>query len=382
VSYRVLHVTSSFPRHRDDAVAPFLLDLARAQAADGMRVTVVAPHDEGLAMREVIDDVEIVRARYAPDRAERLAYRGGLLANVRDPRRAALVPALVATLASAVRKVDRAQRPDVVHAHWWLPAGLAALTAHAPLVVTLHGSDVALARHRAIAPLARAVTSRAAFVSAVSEPLLAEARGVLTLDPARSGVVRMPVVIDTTRPATAPPAGPPWRLVAVGRASREKGFDVLLEALAIARAQGLDATVDIVGDGPERAALSAQRDRLGLGAVVAFVDALPRHDLHERIMAAHALVVPSRHEGLGLVAVEALALRRPVIASRTGGLVEVVTPGSGVLVPPDDAPALAAALRGLPLADPPYPAPAVRMHDLAAVVAAHREVYERAVATS
>jgi hypothetical protein len=129
VSYRVLHVTAPFPRHRDDAVAPFLLDLARAQAAEGMRVTVVAPHDEGLPLKEVFDGVEVVRARYAPDRAERLAYRGGLLANVRDPRRAALVPALVATLATATRRMDRAQRPDVVHAHWWLPAGLAALTA-------------------------------------------------------------------------------------------------------------------------------------------------------------------------------------------------------------------------------------------------------------
>ena len=76
-----------------------------------MRVTVVAPHDEGLPMREVLDDVEVVRARYAPDRAERLAYRGGLLANVRDPSRALLVPALVASLAAAVRKMDRANDP-------------------------------------------------------------------------------------------------------------------------------------------------------------------------------------------------------------------------------------------------------------------------------
>jgi glycosyltransferase involved in cell wall biosynthesis len=382
VSYRVLHVTSSFPRHRHDAVAPFLLDLARAQAADGMRVTVVAPHDEGLPMREVLDDVEVVRARYAPDRAERLAYRGGLLANVRDPRRAVLAPALVASLAAAVRKVDRAQRPDVVHAHWWLPAGLAALAANAPVVVTLHGSDVALARRGAIASLGRAVTRRAAFVAAVSEPLLAEAREVLNLDPARSGVVRMPVVVDAIGRAGALRAGPPWRLIAVGRASREKGFDVLLEAFAIARADGLDATLEIVGTGPERVPLSEQRDRLGLVAAVAFIEPLPRDALHERIAAAHALVVPSRHEGLGLVAVEALALRRPVIASRVGGLVEVVTPGSGVLVPPEDASALAAALRALPLPDPPYPAPAVRLHDPAAVVAAHREVYERAVASS
>jgi hypothetical protein len=62
--------------------------------------------------------------------------------------------------------------------------------------------------------------------------------------------------------------------------------------------------------------------------------------------------------------------------------VEVVTSGSGVLVPVDDAAALAAALRALPLPDPPYPAPAVRLHDPAAVVAAHRDVYERAVARS
>ncbi len=333
-------------------------------------------------MREVIDEVEVVRARYAPDRAEQLAYRGGLLANARDPRRAVLIPALVTSLAAATRKVDRAQRPDVVHAHWWLPAGLAAMTANAPVVVTLHGSDVALAHRGPMAPVGRAVTRRAAFVAAVSEPLLAQAREVLALDPARSGVVRMPVVVDAARAAPSPPAGPPWRLVAVGRASREKGFDVLLEALAAARAVGLDATLEIIGGGPERVRLAEQRDRLGLRAVVAFVEPLPRGDLHERIAAAHALVVPSRHEGLGLVAVEALALRRPVIASRVGGLVEVVTSGSGLLVPPEDASALAAALSALPLPDPPYPAPAVRLHDPAAVVAAHRDVYERAVASS
>ena len=123
---------------------------------------------------------------------------------------------------------------------------------------------------------------------------------------------------------------------------------MLLEAFAIARADGLDATLEIVGTGPERVPLSEQRDRLGLVAAVAFIEPLPRDALHERIAAAHALVVPSRHEGLGLVAVEALALRRPVIASRVGGLVEVVAPGSGVLVPPEDASALAAALPRAP----------------------------------
>ncbi|HMK12794.1 MAG TPA: glycosyltransferase [Acidimicrobiales bacterium] len=383
MSYRVLHVTSSFPRHPDDPIAPFLLDLARGEAADGMQVTVVAPHDAGLPRREWFGDVEVVRAKYAPDGYERLAYRGGLLATARDPRVAPLVPGLIGALATTARRIARDQHPDVVHAHWWLPSGLAALAARpAPVVITLHGSDVGLAARASVAPVARAVTARAAFVAAVSKPLLEQARASLRLDPARSGVVRMPIVVDTDAGEATPPPGPPWHLVAVGRASPEKGFDVLVDAVARARALGADVTLDVIGTGPEREALIAQRDRIGLADVVAFVDPLPRPELHRRMAQAHAVVVPSRSEGLGLVAVEALALGRPVIASRTGGLPEVVTPGAGLLVPPGDAAALAEALRVLPIAAPPREARGVTRHELTAVVAAHREMYARAVATS
>ena len=72
-----------------------------------------------------------------------------------------------------------------------------------------------------------------------------------------------------------------------------------------------------------------------------FLGPLPRAALYERMATAHAVVVPSRREGLGLVAVEALALGRPVIASQVGGLPEVVTAGTGMLVPPEDPAALA-----------------------------------------
>jgi len=376
-------VTSSFPRHPDDPVAPFLLDLARAQVADGMRVTVVCPHDESLPVREWLGDVEVVRARYAPERFERLAYRGGLLATARDPAAALLVPGLVAALATTARRVANDDRPDVIHAHWWLPSGLAALAARrSPLVITLHGSDVGLAERPGVGVLAHAVASRARFVAAVSDPLLQAARAALRLDPARSGVVRMPVGVDSSHAPGSPEAGPPWRLVAVGRASPEKGFDVLLDALHIARRDGADVTLEIVGDGPERAVLEAQCGQLGLRGAVRFVGPLPRAALYERMAASHAVVVPSRREGLGLVAVEALALGRPVIASEVGGLPEVVTPGTGILVPAEDPVALAHALRSVPLPSPPAGAPAVAAHATATVVAAHRDMYARAIATS
>ncbi len=229
--------------------------------------------------------------------------------------------------------------------------------------------------------IGRAVTARAAYVAAISRPLLDEARDVLDLDASRSGVVHMPIVVDAS--AVRPmPEGPPWRLIAVGRASPEKGFDVLLDAMALARDRGAAIRLEVISGGPERAALEARRARHRLEDLVSFVDPLPRADLHARIAAAHAIVVPSRREGLGLVAVEALALDRPVIASRAGGLEEVVTSGTGVLVAPGDVDALARALCSMPLPSPPRPAPAVAQHDMAAVVAAHREMYERATATS
>ncbi len=376
-------MTSSFPRHPDDAVAPFLLDLARGQAADGMRVTVIAPHDEGLPRREEIDGVDIVRVRYAPARYEQLAYRGGLLRAVRDVRRLPFVPGLVASLANGTRRIAHEHPPDVIHAHWWLPSGLAALAARPrTLVLTLHGSDVGLLAKPGVAPLARMVASRAGS-SPPSRTLCSRRHaGRSASTRPGAGCVPMPIVVDAPAAAHPIPAGPPWRAIAIGRASPEKGFDVLLEALARARAAGADVRLELVGSGPERGRLVAQSERLGLGDAVTFVDPIARAALHARVLAAHAVVVPSRREGLGLVAVEALALGRPVIASRTGGLPEVVTPGAGVLVTPDDPDALAAALRALPLPSPPDPAPAVARHDLSTVIAAHREMYARAIATS
>ena len=158
---------------------------------------------------------------------------------------------------------------------------------------------------------------------------------------------------------------------------------MLLDAVHLARRGGADVTLDIVGDGPDRAALEARSARLGLGGAVRFLGPLPRAALYERMATAHAVVVPSRREGLGLVAVEALALGRPVIASRVGGLTEVVTAGTGMLVAPDDPAALAHALQSLPL---PVAARRLargrRARRSGTVVAAHRAMYARAIATS
>jgi glycosyltransferase involved in cell wall biosynthesis len=124
---------------------------------------------------------------------------------------------------------------------------------------------------------------------------------------------------------------------------KRKGIDVLLEALA-----RLDEkpVVLVAGEGEERAALETQRDNEGLSQCVRFLG--HRQDKPELLAACDALVLPSRHEGLGVAALEAMACARPVLASRVGGLAELVRDGeNGLLVPPEDPPALAEAIVAL-----------------------------------
>ena len=385
VSIRVLHVTASFPRSDTDSTAPFLADLTNLQREAGWEVAVVATHDQGLPSRHIVGGAHVRRARYAPDRFEVLAYRGGGHKSLRSPAHALLLPGLLASLAANTAAEIRRFRPDVVHTHWILPSGLVLASfpkrARPRTVLTMHGNDVELASSRVARPIARAAARLADALLAVSDPLARRADEVLGLPAGTVSVARLPVPSELT--PTPFPAGP-LRLLAAGRASYEKGFDVLLAALAsateppFAEPQFAEPQwrVTLVTDGPERPRLEAQAAAAGLGNSVSFLPLQPRAALFDLMREHHAVVVPSRAEGLGMLALEALALGRPVVASRVGGLTEVVTDGDdGSLVPPDDPTALGVALANLAGSIRAPRATAVARHSSAAVLDAHARAY-------
>jgi len=136
-------------------------------------------------------------------------------------------------------------------------------------------------------------------------------------------------------------------LVAVGRLSAENGFAGLLDALAsLGEASGVH--LRLVGDGPLRAELEAQAARLGLEQKVAFLGRLPEAETLAAIAASDTLVLSSFMEGLPIVLMEALALGKPVIASRVAGIPELVRDGeTGLLFSPSKWDELAAAIRTL-----------------------------------
>lgn len=129
----------------------------------------------------------------------------------------------------------------------------------------------------------------------------------------------------------------------VGRLNAQKGLADLLDALALPDAQSL--TLDVVGDGPDATALRARAERLGVASRVTWHGHLAQPDLLPRYAQARVVAMPSRGEGLGLVAVEAQLAGTPVVAYADAGLLDVVDPAhGGTLVPVGDIPALAAAL--------------------------------------
>jgi glycosyltransferase involved in cell wall biosynthesis len=235
-----------------------------------------------------------------------------------------------------------ADRPAILHTHLVhadllaLPLGLAL---RVPVrVSTKHGFNP-FRGSRAFAAADRAAARAAHVHVAISRGLasyLAETEG---FDADAFEVVHYGIAAGPEAPP--PPAAP--RLVAVGRLIPIKGLDVLLRAVAAARRDVPAMTLELAGSGPLEEELRALAARLGLGEAVRFLGQVaPAAPLYE---SALATVVPSRGEGFGMVALEAMERSRAVVASAVGGLPELVVDGeTGLVVPPDDAPALAAAL--------------------------------------
>jgi glycosyltransferase involved in cell wall biosynthesis len=223
------------------------------------------------------------------------------------------------------RSAARRFRPDVVYAHFLVPAGLAgALASRAPLVVTAHGQDVANVGERpGIASATRYVVRRAAAVVAVSDWLRRRLEEKVPDARGKVEVVDSGVDLERFRPSPAPDGTTAF--LCIGSLTPRK--NVLRLASAFERLG--EGTLTFVGDGPLRAQLEG-RPRVELAGIV------PYDEIPSRLAAARVVCGPSLVEPFGQALLEALAAGRPVVATREGGPPEFVPEGGGVLVDPRD----------------------------------------------
>jgi glycosyltransferase involved in cell wall biosynthesis len=394
---RVLHVLAAFPRFPEDVIAPWLVELIQRQRACGVAGEVFTSAYRGGGNSE-FDGIPIHRFRYFPARWERLTHEEAAPDRVRRSWLFRLMPVCyVAAGAVAIWRLCRRERYDVIQVHWPLPHALFGWVGRraggAAVVTTFYG--VELRWTKSAMPFLKWFLARAARrADAVVAISSYTAREVAELAP--EVPIRVIPYTVTLPPSTAPrpdrrSGGP--RLLFVGRLVERKGVAYLLEALA-RLPDRLSARLTVVGDGPERAALSDLVARLGLGERVELCGWISKEDLREAYARATIFVLPAivdrrgDTEGLGVVLLEAMNERVPVIASAVGGITDIVqAEETGLLVPPADPDALAAAV--VRLADDP--ALATRLSERAyeqlhqrfgwdAIVARWLEVYSEAVA--
>jgi glycosyltransferase involved in cell wall biosynthesis len=325
VAYVIATTTGGTRRH--------VAMLAEGCAAHGMTVAVFGPE----ATREAFPAV-----RFAP---VEIGNRPRPLRDMAAVRR--------------IRALARDYAPDVVHAHG-LRAGAAAALAlrgldpeHRPVLqVTVHNAAPAAAPSRAVyRSLERRIARRADAVLCVSPDLAFRMR--------RAGARQVALAL-----VVAPPADPPRAeeiakvraeigaqgrpvVLGAGRLARQKGFDVLLEALIGVRGRGREPVLVLAGDGPMAGPLASLCREAGLS--VRFLR--QRADIPALLGAADVVVVPSIWEGQPLIVQEALRAGRPIVASRVGGIPELTGEDGALLIRPGDPRALGEAIAAV-LGDP------------------------------
>jgi glycosyltransferase involved in cell wall biosynthesis len=353
---KVLYLVTAYARDPADVITPWLVETIRRLAARGVTVEVLAPAYRGLASQTVAG-VRVHRFRYAPRAWETLTHDQTAPDRVRErPWFLGLVPGYVAAGSRAAAKLAREGEFDVLHAFWPIPQGVLGLYAKRrsglPLVSTFFGVELTWMERQFpfLAPLLRRIVRGSDAVTAISTYTADRLRKqVAGVDPA---IIPFGAAVDA--PAEPPPytydGARPFELLFVGRLVERKGVHLLLDALA-SLPPGRRVVLHVVGDGPDRARLEEQARRLQLGDRAVFHGFVSKDELQRRLATCDAFVLPAvvdakgDTEGLGVVLLEAMSYARPVIASAAGGIVDIVRDRrNGLLVPPGDAPRLAAAI--------------------------------------
>ena len=349
---RILCITSNYPRWPGDSTTPFVLHLAQDLQSLGWKVDVLAPHAPGAALQEMLEGVRVERFRYLwPESMQTVCYQGGALINLRKrPLDKLKLPVLVAAEFAATLRRLLSRRYDILHSHWILPQGFTGMLTQrfkpTPHVITVHGGDIFGLQGRVLDAFKRSALYSATAVTVNSS---STQRAVEALAPQLRLLEQIPMGVSTLscsahdneslrlRQAYRADEGP--LLVFCGRVVEEKGVANLLEATALLLKRLPSTRTLIVGDGQDRPEMEMLSASLGITRAVTFVGWVDPSRVPAYLMAADIFVGPSKTaangwiEAQGLTILEAMAVETPVIATRSGGIVDSVFDGdTGLLI--------------------------------------------------
>lgn len=361
----ILILASSYPRFPGDGTAPFIQSIAKSLHELGNKVFVVAPYDSEVQPSQD-KTVEVIRFKYIyPDRWHIMGHARSLKSDVAlRPFTFLLLPLFLLSAFITLMKVTKSHKIEVIHANWVLPNGpvamLVSMFRKIPYVVSLHGSDIFIARKNPVFGwVAGKVLKRASSITACS----AELRdGALQLgaDPQKTGLLAWGA--DAT--IFTPEKGETLRaellgekeilVTALGRLVDKKGFGHLINAWREISQDCPTALLLIGGDGPLRSRLDQMIDQHRLQEHIRLLGRVAWDQVPAFLAASDIFVLPSvkdahgNVDGLPTVLLEAMSSETAVVASSIGGVELVVQHDqNGLIVAPGDEKDLANKIRFL-----------------------------------
>lgn len=351
---KVIFITSTFPRSENEVLAKWIGELAVKLNQRNTQVSVFVPSSHGLPSH-IYKGVKVFRFRYAPIAYESLTQEEGAVFKLkRNPLLLFLVPLFFFFGFLALTRHLRKNHYDVIHVHWPFPMGLFGILARCinkgKLILTFYGAEFTLARKIPLGRQILALIIRAADkTTAISRHTARLVKNVyhvpVEVIPFTSGFVskkslnKAPLQKKEVK-----------TILYVGRMIERKGVRYLI--LTIPKIlKKLKVKLEIVGEGLLLKELENLTASLKLENIVKFLGKVNDEELSNLYRKCNVFVLPAIEdrwgdtEGLGVVLLEAMSFKKPVIASRIGGITDIIKDGeSGLLVKQKDVKGLAEAI--------------------------------------
>ena len=345
---KVCYIVSTFPRSEDDPEVPWLPETVRRLRDKGIDVEVLASSFRGLSSHELFG-IKVHRFRYFPKRWESLTHDEGA-PNKLGTRAVYKLAALCYILFGAWGAMALCARKkfDILHVHWPFPHGIfgyfASKVRGSKVILQFHGAELLLMNQFGfVKPVLRALLKRSDGVIANSSFTARKVREIYETE-----VAVIPFGAAVQEMEGQDKLVSEKRILYLGRLIERKGVEYLVRAMPIVRSMGVDAKLTIAGDGHARASIQRTIAEEQIGDRVEMAGKVSDEQKRALYRDCDVFVLPAivdsrgDTEGLGVVLLEALSYQKPVIASKVGGIPDVIRDGeTGLLVPEKDPQALA-----------------------------------------